>query len=66
MISPLGFCGYLHESQPDWSSPRVVRNDKVAVVDRSALFSRPGPRFVEELEILPDLTASYQMNVSAS
>jgi iron complex transport system substrate-binding protein len=38
-----------------WSELRAVRDDRVFAVDGSGLFSRPGPRVVDGIEVLAEL-----------
>ena len=40
---------------PTWESLAAVRAGRVAAVDANALFSRPGPRLVDGIELLADL-----------
>jgi iron complex transport system substrate-binding protein len=40
---------------PGWSGLRAVRDGRVALVDGSHFFNRPGPRLVESLEILLEI-----------
>jgi iron complex transport system substrate-binding protein len=39
-------------SNPNWNSLPCVQNNRVAVVDGSAYFNRPGPRLVDSLELV--------------
>jgi iron complex transport system substrate-binding protein len=46
----------LLSSKPEWSSLKAVRTGRVFVADGNQYFNRPGPRLVESLEILAELT----------
>ena len=42
--------------RPDgWAELRAVRDGRVFAVDGSGLFSRPGPRVVDGIEVLAEL-----------
>jgi iron complex transport system substrate-binding protein len=43
------------EDKPGFAGLRAVRDGRVAVVDGSQYFNRPGPRLVESLEILAEI-----------
>lgn len=43
-------------AQPGWSNLSAVRANRVYVTDGNQYFNRPGPRLVESLEILAELT----------
>jgi len=61
-IIVLALCGYhinrarrdyeLLKAFPDFESLRAVRSGEIYVVNASAYFARPGPRIVDNLEIL--------------
>jgi iron complex transport system substrate-binding protein len=58
LLSPCGFTLDRAEEElaalgqrPEWRSLEAVRNGRVAVIDGSAYFSRPGPRLKESLAI---------------
>ena len=58
IVAPCGFTLDRAESEldelgdrPEWSNLAAVRNGRVAVVDGSAYFSRPGPRLETSLRI---------------
>jgi iron complex transport system substrate-binding protein len=58
LLSPCGYTLDRAESElaalgqrPEWRSLEAVRNGRVAVIDGSAYFSRPGPRLKQSLAI---------------
>ena len=47
---------------PDWPKLRAVKNDHVFLTDGNQFFNRPGPRIVESLEILTEITHPDRFN----
>ena len=44
------------EAHPQWKKLRAVQEDQLFICDGNAYFNRPGPRLVDSLEILAEIT----------
>ena len=58
LLSPCGFSLERSEAElpalmarPEWRGLRAIREGRVALIDGSAYFSRPGPRLLDSLQI---------------